>query len=160
MTVRTGQHVSGLRAVASTVIAACLAIAAAIFSAAVPSEYVGDSFLQIPGVNGGWPGEKYRNWIRVDASYWESDPASLLSRRSRKKADFSVSPAPREGADALVISVDKHSPALAPLLDACAKKMPIPEVMYAESSARARALGQIGPRPAEIPEYYEYKLKE
>lgn len=153
-TFRSGQRMPGLVAAAS------LAIAVAMFDVAAPSAYVGDSFMRIPGVSGGWQGEKYKNWIRVDASYWKSTPAGTFARRSRSKTGFSLSTAPRQGADALVISVDKHSPALAPLLEACARRTPIPEVTYAESSDRARILSEIGPRPAEIPEFFEYTLKD
>jgi type VI protein secretion system component Hcp len=32
--------------------------------------YVGNSYLQIPGVDGGWRGANYRDSIRVDAHYW------------------------------------------------------------------------------------------
>jgi len=38
--------------------------------------------------------------------------------------------------------------------------LPIPELTFAESSDRARPSGELGERPAEIPEYYEYKLKD
>jgi hypothetical protein len=36
--------------------------------------YVGDSYLQIPGVDGAWRGGEYRDAIRVDAHYWRRIP--------------------------------------------------------------------------------------
>jgi hypothetical protein len=41
----------------------------------------------------------------------------------------------------------------------CASKAEVPEIGYAESSVRARPVLENGPKPANLPDYWEYKLK-
>lgn len=125
--------------------------------------YVGASFLSLPGVAGGWPGPDHRNWLKVSAHYWKADEGGVLKtvrRRPRDRLYFSVPSAPEKGADQLMISVDKKSPALSRLMQMCASKAQLPEISFAESSTQARSLAEIGPRPPEIPEYFEYRLKK
>jgi hypothetical protein len=126
--------------------------------------YVGDSFLRIPGVAGDWRGAQYDHWVRVDANYWKSEEggmyASLRQTLRRPKQFFSAPPAPPEGASSLMISLDKRSPALPALMKRCTDKTVMPELTYAESSVLSRSLRELGPRPADIPEYFEYRLKD
>jgi hypothetical protein len=126
--------------------------------------YVGDSFLKIPGVAGDWRGAKYDRWVRIDANYWKSEEggmyASLRQTLRRPKQFFSGPVAPQEGAGTLMISVDKHSPLLPELMQRCANKTTMPELTYAESAELSRSLRELGPRPADMPEYFEYQLKD
>ena len=73
---------------------------------------------------------------------------------------FSFPSAPRKGESRLVISVDKGNPALRQIMDKCINKVAIPELTFAESSTRARAVTELGPRPTDIPQFFEYKLKD
>jgi hypothetical protein len=59
----------------------------------------------------------------------------------------------------LVISIDKRSRMVRQLMALCAKKAVFPELNFAESAERARFLGDNGPRPADVPAFFEYKLK-
>jgi hypothetical protein len=139
-----------------------LAVAATVVSIAgtgIALAYVGNSYLHVPGVDGGWPGTPYKNWIKVNGHYWQVKPARLLAIGRKSQAFFSAPNAPREGGGSLVIALDKRDPVLPRLLEQCGKKAPIPELIYAESAERARSTFEIGPRPADIPEYFEYKLK-
>jgi len=126
--------------------------------------YVGDSFLKVPGVAGDWRGAQYDHWVRIDANYWKSEEggmyASLRQTLRRPKQFFSLPPAPHEGASSLMISVDKRSPVLPALMKRCADKTVMPELTFAESADLSRSLRELGPRPADIPEYFEYRLKD
>jgi hypothetical protein len=130
------------------------------------SAYVGKSFMQIPGIAGGTKAGPHKNWLTIEAHYWQSDDTTMFSRsnrnfkRMRSRMFFSGPAAPHGGASQLTISVDKHNPALPKLMEMCASKAKAPALNYAESSFRARALPELGPRPADFPEYFEYKLKD
>jgi hypothetical protein len=138
-----------------------LAVAAlSVLGSGVAAAYIGPSYLEIPGLASGWQGPPYRNWVRVEANYWKTDEVGVFVRRNlrRQRMQFSAPPAPRTGASALIIAVDKRSQALRKLMALCANKTRIPALTYAESSVMARGLSELGPRPADIPEYYEYKF--
>src|SRR5687768_11774241 len=36
--------------------------------------YVGESFLQIPDLPGGWQGENYKDWVKFEAREWIETP--------------------------------------------------------------------------------------
>ena len=140
-------------------------IAAAFFSLVgtdIACAYVGESFIDVPGISGDWQGAKYKHWIKVDANYWPGGrPIGLGGAGGFRHPDqFSGPVSPRQGAGTLVIAIDKDSPVLLELMDKCIHKTPISELTYAESSERARTTFEIGARPTGIPEYYEYKLKD
>jgi hypothetical protein len=138
-----------------------LAVAVSLGGAGAASAYVGDSFLGLPGIAGGWQGAKYRDWVRVSANQWTSAPKDMYaSLRLKNRFIVSGPVAPKAGASSLVIAVDKHSPALAALMDRCTNKTAIPEITYAESANRARTPRELGALPADAPEYFEYKLKD
>jgi hypothetical protein len=124
--------------------------------------YIGPSFLLVPGIAGGWAGAKYKNWIRLEADYWGKLPSHppVFEGTGRKRTYFSGPHAPHSGAGTLAIALDKHSPALASLMAQCTANTEIPELTYAESSDMGRAPAELGSRPADIPEYFEYKLKD
>jgi hypothetical protein len=129
--------------------------------AEVASAYVGKSFLQVPGVSGDWKGEKYKGWVSAESNIWQKQALGPFARRRRgSNAYFSYPSAPRKGASEMTVAIDKRNPALPRLMDRCLHKASIPEMTYAESSVQARPSLEIGSRPADIPEYYEYRLKD
>ncbi len=144
------------------------ALGLGLFAAGSAPAYVGESFLEISGLPGGWRGEAYRNWIKAEAHYWKADELGMFGgnrfggrgnfRRSRMV--YSGPTAPRQGADGLVISLDKHSPALPAMMARCASHAAIPEMRFAESSWLTRGLRELGPRPAAMPVWFEYSLKD
>ena len=145
------------------IIYARAAILAALFGLAGidPSwAYVGNSFIKVPGLSGDWQGADHKHWARVDANYWPNGrPIGLSGAGMRNPDQFSGPVSPRQGEGTLVIALDKDSSVLPQLMDRCVQKTPITEVTYAESSDRARTTFEIGARPAQIPAYYEYRLK-
>lgn len=121
--------------------------------------YVGPSFLSAPGIAGNWPGKSYKGWIRLESNYWGEPLRAPPLYMGQSRNFFSGPRAPRNGEGRLSLAIDKHSPALPALLRACADKTVLPELNYAESADRARPPAELGRRPADIPEYFEYKLK-
>src|SRR5580700_10494270 len=99
--------------VKSNLLAAARIMIAAIAFSGVPVgsawAYIGASFIQVPGIAGGWQGEKYKDWIRVEANYWRTNPLVPPIRSLESHLLFTVPTAPREGANMLAISVDKRS---------------------------------------------------
>src|SRR5262245_56242935 len=154
--------------------AAFVAICGLFWASTAFAGYVGESFLHVAGVSGGWPGEKYKNWVKFESREWietptcaarEHNPMALvcdekfwIPRESR--LFFSGPLAPPKGAGKLAVALDKRSPALKGLMDLCASKTKIAEVVHAESSERSRRNGEVGPRPASVPEFFEYHLKD
>jgi hypothetical protein len=156
MTTFRATDASRLFAAARTMIAAA---AFSLVGANAASAYVGDSFMQIPGVDGGWKGENYKDWVKVEADYWPSRARIGLGSFRRGPSVFSGPAAPRKGASTLNIALDKTNPIVPVLMDKCVHKTAIPEMTYAESSDQARGPRELGPRPADVPAYFEYKLK-
>jgi hypothetical protein len=156
---KTHRRHFGLRVSARGVL---VAGALSLFAANLAFGYVGESFLFIPGTTGDWPGTKYKNWIKVDGNYWPKGRAIGLGGTGgfRHPDQFSGPVSPRQGAGTLVIAIDKNSRVLPELMEKCLSKTSMAELTYSESSDRARTTFEIGARPAVIPEYYEYKLKD
>lgn len=128
------------------------------------SAYIGDSFLNIPDQGGHWRGKDHKGWIRAEASEWQgrlqppmSGPGDFLAG---DKLWFG-GPAPSKPGNGgkIVLSLSKTNPDLPKLMSLCASKAEVPEVTYAESSDRSRPVLENGPRPANLPPYWEYKLK-
>jgi hypothetical protein len=156
--VRASNRRHGPLAAARTAIAA---VAISIVGTGVASAYIGPSFMEVPGISGGWQGKQYKNWIRIDASYWGTTPSGFGREPIGQNRTFFSGPlAPREGAGRLAFSIDKHNPVLSSLMDRCLKKEKIPELSYSESSELSRPSRELGLRPAAIPEYFEYKLTD
>lgn len=136
--------------------------------------YIGESFIQVPGLAGGWPGETYRDWIKFEAREWVETPVCEARQKNpmalvcdeqfwvprASRLIYSAPWAPREGKGKLAVALDKQSPAFMPLMALCENGGAIGEVRYAESSQRSRRIGEVGPRPADIPEYFEYRLRD
>jgi hypothetical protein len=140
---------------------AIAAMAISIVGTGVALAYIGPSFMQVPGISGGWQGKKYKNWIRIDASYWGTTPSGFGREPIGQNRTFFSGPlAPRQGVGRLAFSIDKHNPVLSSLMDRCLKKEKIPQLSYSESSELSRPSRELGLRPAAIPEYFEYKLMD
>lgn len=141
------------------------AAAASLALAAPAGGYVGDSYIRIPGIKGQRSPKPYGGWIRIEGHYWKIDEAGLFAKLRRggfrrEKKFFSTPGAPQDGPEGLVLSIDKENPVLPRLMAACAEQATLPEMTFAESAALARGLRELGPRPAAIPEYFEYRLKD
>src|SRR5579871_5157508 len=87
------------------------AIALSAMGATAASAYVGSSFVQIPGADGGWQGQQYKHWFKVDANYWQTDDAGRRLGLGRR-ATYPAPGGPHDGAGKLVIAIDKDNPAL------------------------------------------------
>lgn len=144
----------------------CLAALALILSCLVAkpaSAYIGPSFLKISGLAGGAKEEMFKGWVRAESNYWTPNPVlpEIRGAASQKNDLLFTGPvAPSQGSSLLAIALDKTSPALKQLFDLCRAGARIEEVTFAESSELARHPQEHGPRPAGIPEYYEYRLKD
>lgn len=141
-----------------------LSAAIATLSAAPPAwaYYIGPSYLKVPGVYGGAKSRQFRNWVRAEANYWTERPGRREIRGISGKESglkFSGPRAPASGASMLALAVDKSSLGLAGLMELCRSGATLPELIYAESSELARHPQEHGPRPPDVPEYYEYRLK-
>lgn len=138
------------------------ALSAALATPATAQYYIGPSYLQVPGVASGERLPAYRDWVRAEANYWNERPArrgirGISGKESGMK--FTGSQAPEKGPSMLAISLAKTNPALPALMEKCRSGAVMPELRYAESSEMARHPQEHGPRPADVPDYYEYVLK-
>lgn len=124
--------------------------------------YIGPSFIQVPGVEGSARETAHRGWIRAESHYWSKKPMRREIRGISGKEtnlNFTGSRAPAKGPDVLAIAVDKTSGSLGALMERCRSGAPIPELLVSESSDMARHPQEHGPRPADVPDFYRYKLK-
>jgi hypothetical protein len=140
------------------------AIALAIFAPpAAAQHYIGPSYLEVPGVQGSATNPRaYRAWVRAEANYWNKQPVQRRSRGTSEKyvpLKFTTSQAPRKGPDVLSLAVDKRSPGLAGLMEKCRSGEALPSLTYAESAELTRHTQEDGPRPSDVPAFYEYRLK-
>lgn len=127
------------------------------------ADYLGPSYLKVPGVNGGAVHGKYRKWLRAEGNYWgERPPPRDIRGVSGKDSGlkFTGSRAPAQGASVLALAIDKHDPGLGRVMQLCRSGAALPELVYAESADLARHSQEHGPRPADVPGFYEYALKD
>src|SRR4051812_15096336 len=106
----------------SAAVASCVAMLVATPAAA----HIGPSYLHIPGVTGNARVAPYKNWIRVEADYWKPDEGGMFGSKKgpysgrnsfrRSRMVYSGPAAPTHGPDQLVVSLDKHNPALGALM--------------------------------------------
>jgi hypothetical protein len=59
----------------------------------------------------------------------------------------------------IVVSLSKHNPDLPRLMALCASQAEVPEMSYSENAVRARPVLENGPRPANLPVFWEYRFK-
>lgn len=146
----------GVRSAASIALAASL-----LASTPARADYIGPSYVEIPGVDGGARHPVFRNWVQAEANYWTRHPARREIRGISGKESglkFTGPTAPVSGPSMLALSVAKDSPALARLMEICRSGAVIPQVGYAESADLARHVQEHGARPADVPDYYRYAL--
>ncbi len=140
--------------------------------------YVGESFLSVPGIDGGWPGSQYKGWVKFESREWTDTPLCLARQGDMKdpravltcdeqfyipresRLFFSGPWAPRDGGGEVTVALDKKSPAYEPMMELCERGKTIEKLVYADSSELSRRIGEAGPRPESIPEYLEYALKQ
>lgn len=131
---------------------------------ALPHGYVGDSFMKIPGVDGSWIGDEFGGWIRAESHYWPDAHIRVFSTIQSfegNRMTFSGPGVPKPGKpSSLVLALNKKSPDAVYLNSLCESSQRLPEIRYAESSELSRAVLEVAPRPAEVPEYWEFKLKD
>jgi hypothetical protein len=134
-----------------------------VVSPAAAQYYIGPSYLKVPGADGGPKNPPaYRGWVRAEANYWTKRPGLRRSRGVQSKyipLKFTVSTAPEKGPEVLSLAIDKKNPALPSLMQKCRSGEKLPLLTYAESAEMARHTQEFGPRPPDIPAYYEYALK-
>lgn len=129
---------------------------------AFAQHYIGDSYIQVPGVSGGAREREHKGWVRAEAHYWTARPGRREIRGITGEAtslQFTGSRAPAKGPDVLTLAVAKTSPGLAGMMELCRSGAPIPELVFSESSDLARHPQEHGPRPSTVPDYYRYRLK-
>ena len=153
----------GARAVGKVVLTGAISILAA-GGIGQAWAYIGDSFLNIPGEAGHWRGQDHKGWIRAEAGEWQgrlqppmSGPGDFLAGN---KLWFGGPAAAHPGnGGKIILSLSKNNPDLPKLMELCASKAELPEVGYAESSDRSRPVLENGPRPANLPAWWEYRFK-
>lgn len=146
-----------------TRVRAALPLAAALIApqAAQAQFYIGPSYILVPGTEGDARQPRYKGWIRAESRYWTEKPALPEIRGildNKNDLLFTGPTAPAAGASVLSVAIDKRSAALPSLMARCAAGERIAEVRYSESSETGRHPQEHGPRPADIPEFYDFVL--
>lgn len=135
-----------------------VASVASLFSAGVASaHYIGPAYMKVPGVAGSAKVSEYKGWVRSEAHYWTERPRKW--NYLTEMMQFSGPKAPAKGPSMLAIAVRKSDPAYKPMMEQCHKGTTIPQVTFAESSHLARNPFEHGDPPSDVPQYYEYNLK-
>jgi hypothetical protein len=133
-----------------------------IVSPAAAQYYIGPSYLKVPGADGGPKNPpSYRGWVRAEANYWTQRPPRRNHRSYVKQSSLTFTPsqAPQKGPNVLSLAIAKNNPALPSLMETCRSGQKLPLLTYAESAEMMRHPSEDGPRPADIPAFYEYELK-
>lgn len=130
----------------------------ATFASDEASATIGPSAMKVPGITGDWKNGDYRNWLKIEGHYWDEGADGGLERIRFSRTSFAGPWAPKNGPGALVIALDKRNPAMTQLMAKCAGKVPLGDLTFAESADQVRLAGELGPLPAGVPQYYEYKL--
>lgn len=138
-----------------------VATALGLSASAAQADYIGPSYLSVPGVKGGAVKKSYRNWVRAEAHYWTVRPwRNPIRGISGKESGLIFTPtiAPAKGPSVLNIAIDKKSPALVGMMQLCKSGVAVPKLRFAESSDLARHPQEHGPRPKDVPDFYEFEL--
>ncbi|MFC0684846.1 Hcp family type VI secretion system effector [Novosphingobium clariflavum] len=124
--------------------------------------YIGPSYLKVPGIKGAAKSKAHKGWVRAEASYWGDRPGLREIRGISGKESglkFSGPMTPANGPSSLSLAIDKANPALPGLMALCRAGSAVKELVFAESSEMERHPQEHGPRPADVPEFYEYALR-
>lgn len=125
--------------------------------------YIGPGYIQVAGVTGGGKGREHQGWVKSEAHYWRAKPPRREIRGITGAAtslQFTSSRAPAKGPEVLTVSISKSDPAVPGLMERCRSGAPVPEIVFSESSDLARHPQEHGPRPATVPDFYRYRLKD
>lgn len=137
-----------------------------LLSVAQPAHaYLEGGYLKVPGVQGAATDPDRKGWMRIEAHYWKRlDRGSTLDARSAvsmgRRVFFSGPAAPAKGGDVLAVTLSRRDPALAALMAICRRGGKLSQIDFAESSDVVRPRAEMGERPAAIPEWFEYRLKD
>lgn len=124
------------------------------------AQYVGASYLQLPGATKGGEADDYSKWLRFEAFYWKNRPRGLEGLNRRSELRFPAPTGPRQGAGELVASIDKRSKMLRQVMDLCARNAILPELTFSINAEENAPLGLPGwGRPSGVPEFYHYTLR-
>lgn len=124
------------------------------------AQYLGASYLQVPGVTKTAKPGDYSGWVRFEGFYWKNQPRSLGGLRRGGIIRFPAPSGPKQGAGELIGSIDKRSKMLRQVMDACARQAVFTELTFSVNAEENGPLGLPGwGRPPGVPEFYEYKLK-
>lgn len=138
-------------------VAIAAAVASLLGTGSASAHYIGPTYLRIPGVTGTAKVPQFKGWIRSESHYWTDRPRAW--NYLQEIMQFSGPKAPAKGPSMLAIAVRKADPAYKPMMEACGKGTAIPQVNFAESSHLARNPFEHGRPPSDVPQYYEYTLK-
>lgn len=132
-------------------------------SSAAHADYIGPSYLSVPGVKGGAAHKAFKGWVRTEAHYWTARPwRNPIRGISGKESGLIFTPtiAPAKGPSLLNVAIDKKSPAFAGMMQLCRSGAAVPKLVFAESADLARHPQEHGPRPKGVPDYYEFELSD
>lgn len=138
------------------------AAAALVPATAAQANYIGPAYLEVPGVNGTAVHGAYRGWFRTEAHYWTLKPGRNPIRGISGKESglkFTGPRTPAKGPSFLGLAISKTDPSLPGLMTLCQSGQIVPQLVFAESSDLARHPQEHGPRPEDVPDFYEYVLK-
>jgi hypothetical protein len=150
------------RGLANCVLGGLLATGMATAAAA----YVGDSFISIPGEKGHARDAEHKDWIRFEAQEWAGRLPRANSGSSDPLAGDKLffggpnAPKPGGGGGQLNLAMGKTNPDLPKFMRLCQSRAFVPEMVYSESADLARPVLEMGPRPAEFPGWWRYRLKQ
>lgn len=145
-----------------------LGLGAALTAMALPltpahANYIGPSYLSVPGLVGPATQQQHRGWVRAEAHYWTERPGRNPIRGISGKESglkFTGPRAPAKGPSMLSLAIAKDSPALGGLMALCQAGKTLPEIVFSEDSELARHPQEHGPRPSKVPDFYRYALKD
>ncbi len=143
--------------------AAALVLPAGLVATSPALAYIGPSYLRIAGITGDARPAEFAGWVRAESNYWTRRPELQEIRGIRENKNdllFTGPQAPAHGPEMLAVSIDKTSPALAALMALCQRGEVVSAMTFAESAELARHPQEHGPRPREVPEFYEYVLRQ
>lgn len=124
-------------AVTGALVASALALAVGDASA----QYLGASYLQMPGVTKAGNEGNYSNWVRFEGFYWKNQVLGRAGLRRIKEIRFPAPTGPKQGPGELVAAIDKRSKLLRSVMASCAAKTVFPELTFSINAEQNAPLG-------------------
>jgi hypothetical protein len=121
------------------------------------AHYIGPAFIQVPGVPGDAKEKEHQDSVRTEAHYWGARARTWFFGTGLLTVSGPMAPA--KGASQLNVAVNKKGTAYKALMARCAAGGVIPEMTFAEDSSLARNPLESGPKPADLPAFYRYTLR-